>query len=39
VIGENGDLTGYAGGLVRKRWLLDHEKIHSGKAIQQELDF
>ena len=25
VIGSNGDLTGYAGGLHRKRWLLDHE--------------
>lgn len=26
VIGENGDLTGYGGGLWRKRWLLDMEK-------------
>ena len=25
VIGANGTLTGYAGGLERKRWLLDHE--------------
>jgi len=25
VIGANGDLTGYAGGLHAKRWLLDHE--------------
>lgn len=25
VIGSNGTLTGYAGGLDRKRWLLDHE--------------
>lgn len=25
VIGSNGDLVGYAGGLSRKRWLLDHE--------------
>lgn len=25
VIGANGALTGYGGGLVRKRWLLDHE--------------
>lgn len=25
VIGSNGDLTGYAGGLVRKKWLLDLE--------------
>ena len=27
VIGKNHSLTGYAGGLVRKSWLLDHEKI------------
>lgn len=25
VIGSNGELTGYAGGLWRKRWLLEHE--------------
>ncbi len=25
VIGANGTLTGYGGGLPRKRWLLDHE--------------
>jgi methylated-DNA-[protein]-cysteine S-methyltransferase len=25
VIGANGTLTGYGGGLDRKRWLLDHE--------------
>ena len=25
VIGANGALTGYAGGIARKRWLLDHE--------------
>lgn len=25
VVGANGTLTGYAGGLERKRWLLDHE--------------
>ncbi len=25
VIGSNGDLVGYAGGLHRKKWLLDHE--------------
>jgi AraC family transcriptional regulator, regulatory protein of adaptative response / methylated-DNA-[protein]-cysteine methyltransferase len=33
VIGSNGRLTGYGGGLKRKSWLLDHEKKHSGKAI------
>jgi methylated-DNA-[protein]-cysteine S-methyltransferase len=26
VIGANGALTGYGGGLPRKRWLLDHER-------------
>ena len=26
VIGAGGALTGYAGGLARKRWLLDHER-------------
>jgi methylated-DNA-[protein]-cysteine S-methyltransferase len=25
VVGATGDLTGYAGGLAAKRWLLDHE--------------
>jgi methylated-DNA-[protein]-cysteine S-methyltransferase len=31
VIGTNRDLTGYAGGLWRKRWLLEHEtKITHG---------
>ena len=29
VIGSNGTLTGYAGGIERKRWLLDHEKHHA----------
>jgi len=29
VIGSNGKLTGYAGGLERKRWLLLHEQKHS----------
>lgn len=37
VIGSNRSLTGYAGGLWRKRWLLDHEaKFGSGV---QELTF
>ena len=30
VVGANGTLTGYAGGLERKRWLLDHEKRAAG---------
>ena len=25
IVGSNGDLTGYGGGLDRKRWLLSHE--------------
>ncbi|MFD0794458.1 methylated-DNA--[protein]-cysteine S-methyltransferase [Mucilaginibacter litoreus] len=30
VIGSNGSLTGYAGGLWRKKWLLDHETRVTG---------
>jgi methylated-DNA-[protein]-cysteine S-methyltransferase len=26
VIGSDGSLTGYAGGLDRKQWLLEHER-------------
>jgi methylated-DNA-[protein]-cysteine S-methyltransferase len=33
VIGSNGSLTGYAGGLWRKKWLLEHES----PTIQQSL--
>ena len=29
IIGTNGKLTGYAGGLDKKRWLLLHEQKHS----------
>lgn len=29
VVGANGKLTGYGGGLWRKRWLLDHELKHA----------
>jgi methylated-DNA-[protein]-cysteine S-methyltransferase len=29
VIGANGSLTGYGGGIERKRWLLEHEKATS----------
>lgn len=35
VIGSNGQLTGYAGGLERKQWLLQHERAQHG----DELDF
>jgi methylated-DNA-[protein]-cysteine S-methyltransferase len=29
VIGANGSLTGYGGGLPRKQWLIQHEREHS----------
>ncbi|MEM8615070.1 MAG: methylated-DNA--[protein]-cysteine S-methyltransferase [Cyanobacteria bacterium P01_H01_bin.105] len=32
VIGANGNLTGYAGGLERKRWLLNHEGVDLAKT-------
>ncbi|MGH1337963.1 MAG: bifunctional transcriptional activator/DNA repair enzyme AdaA [Aureispira sp.] len=32
VVGSNGALTGYAGGLERKKWLLEHEKEQLGKV-------
>lgn len=35
VIGANGQLTGYAGGLERKRWLLQHERVPGLEAPQQ----
>lgn len=31
IIGANGNLTGYAGGLWRKEWLLQHEKTFKSK--------
>jgi AraC family transcriptional regulator of adaptative response/methylated-DNA-[protein]-cysteine methyltransferase len=37
VIGADGRLVGYGGGLKRKQWLLDHEKKFSGKAVDLEL--
>jgi AraC family transcriptional regulator of adaptative response/methylated-DNA-[protein]-cysteine methyltransferase len=37
VIGENGDLTGYGGGLWRKKWLLEHEMKYSGKPTDLSL--
>ena len=33
VVGSDGRLTGYGGGLHRKRWLLDHELRHSGADV------
>ena len=32
VIGKDGSLTGYAGGLARKQWLLEHEHRYVGNA-------
>jgi O6-methylguanine-DNA--protein-cysteine methyltransferase len=29
VIGADGSLTGFGGGLDRKQWLLDHERTHA----------
>jgi methylated-DNA-[protein]-cysteine S-methyltransferase len=34
VVGSNGSLTGYGGGLERKRWLLEHERKHGRGAAQ-----
>jgi len=34
VIGANGSLVGYGGGIQRKKWLLEHEAKHSGKTLQ-----
>ena len=38
VIGSDGQLTGYGGGLWRKKWLLDFEREHAGMgSFQQSL--
>jgi len=37
VLGSNGSLTGYAGGLSAKRWLLDHEAKQAGLEQQGHL--
>ena len=34
IIGSNGKLTGYGGGLWRKEWLLNHEGVVAGKQIR-----
>lgn len=34
VIGSHGELVGYAGGLWRKQWLLEHEARLAGSAVQ-----
>lgn len=35
LIGANGALTGFAGGLQRKRWLLEHERRHAPQQSSQ----
>lgn len=37
VTGSGGDLTGYSGGVKRKKWLLDHEKKYSGQMVELSL--
>lgn len=37
VIGSDGNLTGYGGGLKRKKWLLDHERKYSGQPVELSL--
>jgi methylated-DNA-[protein]-cysteine S-methyltransferase len=34
VVASSGELTGYAGGLAAKRWLLDHEKARSAPPLR-----
>ena len=37
VVGSDGKLVGYAGGLWRKQWLLNHEKTFSNSEMQLEI--
>lgn len=37
IIGSDGSLVGYRGGLERKKWLLNHERKFSGKAVDLNL--
>ena len=37
VIGADGSLTGYGGGMERKRWLLEHERAHLPHVARQKL--
>ena len=39
VIGSDGKLTGYAGGMWRKEWLLKHEDKYSGEERQLGFEF
>lgn len=35
VIGSDGSLTGYGGGIERKQWLLEHERKYAGQGKRQ----
>lgn len=37
VVGTNGVLTGYSGGLAAKKWLLEHERKNAGLSMQTSL--
>src|SRR5271156_2719457 len=37
VIGSDGSLTGYGGGIERKRWLLEHENKHQASRLPLKL--
>ncbi len=39
VIGSNGNLTGYGGGLTQKEWLIRHESTTTGRSRERELVF
>jgi methylated-DNA-[protein]-cysteine S-methyltransferase len=38
VIGSNGSLTGYGGGMERKRWLLEHERARTPSIPELAMD-
>jgi methylated-DNA-[protein]-cysteine S-methyltransferase len=35
LIGSDGSLTGYGGGLERKKWLLEHEGVALGTSVER----
>lgn len=37
VLGSDGSLTGYAGGINVKKWLIQHEARYAGKAVQSAM--
>ncbi|WP_370281072.1 methylated-DNA--[protein]-cysteine S-methyltransferase [Robiginitalea marina] len=39
VVGADGSLTGYAGGLARKKWLLEHESPSTQTSLFSESGF